>query len=277
VLFTTDCAFAAPPHSPPHLLPAQTATEPVGRRLAVQFVGTRMRTATIHSRLIWKGSIGLSMSCWMLAVLIAMLASWIEQPSAAPQAATATTAPAAVVPGTTPATIAVPVIATGCLIREPAGSGAPPVGHEAGGASELALAQAILRHPDGRALNTAPRSAVPGSSPAGFGSGTTSEPVPGGRRPSSGAIDQAFWLAGAKAVELSRYIGKQVEITGTLDDNAQTASRTASAAPNADAGSSPNRRSAASPTADAAAVAHPSAPLRVITVGAFRVLTESCS
>jgi len=223
------------------------------------------RSTWPHS--IWNGSIGLSMSCWLLALVIAALASWVERPSAAPQAAAAATTPAGA-----------PVTATGCLIREPAGSGAPPVGHEAGGASELALTQATLRHQDGRALNTAPRSAVPGSSPAGFGSGTTSEPVPGGRRPSAAAaIDQAFWLAGAKAAELSRYVGKRMEITGTLDDTAQAVDRTTSAAPSADAGSSSSRRSAASPTADEAAVSHPSAPSRAITVSAFRVLTESCS
>jgi len=167
------------------------------------------------------------------------------------------------------------MIATGCVSRQPDANGAPAVAHEAGSAIGLALTKATLTTKDGAAVGAVPRSAVPGSLPAGSGSGTTSQPVTGGRT-STPIVDQAFWLAGGRAGELSSLLGKRVEVIGTVDA-LQASNPGTLATPSADAGQSPARRSpTASTPASAPAVAHPSAPSRAITVNAFRVLSESC-
>jgi hypothetical protein len=64
-------------------------------------------------------------------------------------------------------------------------------------------------------------------------------------------VDQSFWLVGAKAPELLRYVGRRAEITGTIDDKLA-----------ANPGGQP---------------VNPLAPTRAISVSTFRVLTEGCS
>ncbi len=167
------------------------------------------------------------------------------------------------------------MIVVGCVTRVPDAHGAPAVAHEAGSAIGLALTKATLTTKDGARVGTEPRSAVPGSLPAGTGSGTTSHPVAGGRA-SMPIVEQAFWLAGGRAGELSSLLGKRVEVVGTVDA-IQASNPGTPAAASGDAGQSAARRSpTASTPASAPAVAHPSAPSRAVTVNAFRVLSESC-
>jgi hypothetical protein len=158
------------------------------------------------------------------------------------------------------------VSAVGCITQSPDTAAAPPTGHEQGAAKGLTLSRATIRLSDGRAVGVPPRSAVPGSLPAGGGSGSTdtaSKPAP--------VVEQSFWLVGPKSAELTRFVDKRVEVTGTVDERLTPNPGT----PTADAGSAAARRAVTAPP-EPPATAHPSAPSRSISVNSFRVLGESC-
>jgi hypothetical protein len=133
------------------------------------------------------------------------------------------------------------VTAVGCVAQLPDAPTAPPTGHEQAAAKGLTITRARL---EDRAV---PQTAAP--------------------------VEQSFWLVGAKAAELLRFVGKRVELTGTIDDRL---------APNpggraiTDAGASPSRRAATAPP-DPPANPHPSAPARAISVSSFRLVNETCS
>ena len=165
------------------------------------------------------------------------------------------------------ATPPVNVTAVGCLAQLPDSAAAPPTGHEQDAAKGLALTRVAMPPRDAGA-NT-PRSAVPGSRPAGSGTGTTDSATP---RPAA-REEQSFWLVGSKAPELLRLLGRRIEVTGPIDERL---------APNpgnqsiTDAGASSARRATTVP-AELPATAHPSAPSRAISVSTFRLLNENCS
>lgn len=96
------------------------------------------------------------------------------------------------------------------------------------------------------------RSAVPGSSPGGSGSGTVPQPTGTSGGVSSGGAPVTYVLVtpAASTRELTRYAGERVEITGTTSD--------ADVPP---------------PSSESA---HPSAPTREITVKSFRALGGAC-
>jgi hypothetical protein len=157
----------------------------------------------------------------------------------------------------------------GCLAQLADSPSAPPTGHEQDAAKGLALTRVTVPPRDAR--GNAPRSAVPGSSPSGFGSGTTDGNSP---RPTAAARDeQSFWIVGNKAPELLRLLGRRVEVTGPLDQRL---------APNpgnqnvTDAGAAAARRAATAPD-EPPTTAHPSAPTRAISVSTFRLLDGACS
>ena len=159
--------------------------------------------------------------------------------------------------------------AVGCITRSDDTAAAPPTGHEQGAAKGLTLARATMKSSDGRAVGTPPRSAVPGSVPTGAGSGTTDAAVT--RQPAP--VEHSFWLVGAKSAELTRFIGRRVEVAGTIDERLTANPGTAGVT---DAGAAAGRRAVTAPP-DAPVTAHPSAPSRSISVLSFRVLEESCS
>ena len=85
-------------------------------------------------------------------------------------------------------------------------------------------------------------------------------------------VEQSFWLVGAKSAELTRFVGKRVEVTGTVDDRLTPNPGT----PNVtDAGSAAARRAVTAPP-EPPVTAHPSAPSRSISVNSFRVIAEDC-
>ena len=155
-----------------------------------------------------------------------------------------------------------PIVAMGCIAQAPESAAAPPTGHEQAAAKGLTLTRATTRAPDTRAG----RSAVPGSQPSGTGTGTTD-----GNPPRAARVEQSFWLVGAKAAEMLRFLGRRVEVTGTIDEKLA-----ANPGGVTDAGASAARRAATAPP-EPAATAHPSAPTRAISVSTFRVLDEACS
>src|SRR6187455_844923 len=102
------------------------------------------------------------------------------------------------------------VTAVGCIAHQPDTEAAPPTGHEQGAATGLSITRATVKSGDGRNPGDAPRSAVPGSVPSGSvpsgsGSGTTAGSA--APRGASAPIEQSFWLVGAKAAELTRFVG----------------------------------------------------------------------
>ena len=164
-------------------------------------------------------------------------------------------------------TVPATVTAVGCIAQSADTAAAPPTGHEQGAAKGLTLARATVKSGDGRDAGTPRRSAVPGSLPEGVGSGTTDAAV--ARLPVP--VEQSFWLVGAKSAELTRFVGKRVEVAGTIDERLTANPGTTVT----DAGAAAARRAATAP-ADAPATAHPSAPSRSISVLSFRVLDEKC-
>jgi hypothetical protein len=160
------------------------------------------------------------------------------------------------------------VNAVGCVTQTQDAAAAPSTAHEQGAAKGLTLSRATLKLSDGRAVGTPPRSAVPGSLPEGGGSGSTD--VTAGRAPVP--VEQSFWLVGAKSGELTRFVGKRVEVTGTMDDR-QTPNPGTPAV--TDTGSAAARRAATAPP-EPPVTAHPSAPSRSISVLSFRVVGEGC-
>lgn len=166
-------------------------------------------------------------------------------------------------------TVAPDVTAVGCITQSPDTAAAPPTGHEQGAAKGLTLARATIKSSDGRAVGAQPRSAVPGSVPAGAGSGSTDAAVARPPLP----VEQSFWLVGAKSAELTRFVGKRVEVAGTIDERLTANPGTAGVT---DAGAAAARRAVTAPP-EAPADAHPSAPSRSISVLSFRVLNEGCT
>lgn len=154
-----------------------------------------------------------------------------------------------------------PITAVGCIAQTPDNAAAPPTGHEQAAAKGLTLTRATTR-----ADQRTGRSAVPGSQPSGTGSGTTD-----GNTPKVARVEQSFWLVGGKAAEMLRFLGRRVEVTGTIDEKLA-----ANPGGVTDAGGSAARRAATAPP-EPPATAHPSAPTRAISVSAFRVLDEACS
>ena len=154
-----------------------------------------------------------------------------------------------------------PITAMGCVAQAPNDAAAPPTGHEQAAAKGLTLTGATTR-----ADQRTGRSAVPGSQPSGTGTGTTD-----GNTPRAVRVEQTFWLVGAKAAEMLRFLGRRVEVTGTIDEKLA-----ANPGGVADAGASAARRAATAPP-DQPVTAHPSAPTRAISVNTFRVLDETCS
>ena len=107
-----------------------------------------------------------------------------------------------------------PIVATGCLAQAPNNAVAPPTGHEQEAAKGLTLTRATIRAPERR-------------------------------------VEESFWLVGAKAPELLRFVGRRAEITGTIDEKLA-----------ANPGGQP---------------VDPLAPTRAISVSTFRVLDQACS
>jgi len=107
-----------------------------------------------------------------------------------------------------------PITAVGCLAQTPESVAAPPTGHEREAAKGLTLTRATMKAPDRR-------------------------------------VEQSFWLLGAKAPEMLRYVGRRAEVTGTIDDKIA-----------ANPGGQP---------------VNPLSPTRAISVSTFRVLDETCS
>jgi len=151
------------------------------------------------------------------------------------------------------------VVAVGCLVRQTATAGAPTTGHEGESAHGLTLTKATLVN-------------------AG-GSETVAK-----QRPPSGASttadERAFWIAGSRGAELTRYIGQRVQVTGTLQ---QTASEPASSTGSVGTGGTrtgDTRTTTAQPGTRAASgdsrVAHPSAPTQTINVTSFSVDGGRC-
>lgn len=158
------------------------------------------------------------------------------------------------------------ITAAGCLAQLPDAAAAPPTGHEQTAAKGLMLARAMVKSTDGRAATVPSQSAVPGSLPAGRGSGTTDAAA----TRQAAAVEQSFWLVGTKSAELTRFIGKRVEVAGMVDERLSANPGTA------DAGAAAARRAATAPP-EVPSTAHPSAPTRAISVLSFRMLDESCS
>jgi hypothetical protein len=129
------------------------------------------------------------------------------------------------------------------------------------------LTRATIKLSDGRAVGTPPRSAVPGSLPAGAGTGSTDAATSRAPLP----VEQSFWLVGSRSAELLRVVGKRVEVTGTVDDRQTPNPGT----PVTDAGSAAARRAVTAPP-EPPVTAHPSAPSRSISVVSFRVTAEGC-
>ena len=161
------------------------------------------------------------------------------------------------------------VTATGCLIQEPPLPGAPLAGHESASATGLALKKATVQPSESTSdVNVQRPSAVPGSSPSGRGSETTVPNSAASRPPAPTSGDRAFWIGGKQRVELSRYIGKRVQVTGLLEQkSAPTAVSSGRTTP------APGVRQQTSDST----VAHPSAPVDTIDVQTFRVVEGSCS
>jgi len=162
------------------------------------------------------------------------------------------------------------VTAVGCIAHQPDTEAAPPTGHEQGAATGLSITRATVKSGDGRNPGDAPRSAVPGSVPSGSGSGTTAGSA--APRGASAPIEQSFWLVGAKAAELTRFVGHRVEVVGAIDARLDANPGTPRVT---DAGAAAARRSSTAPP-EPPASAHPSAPTRAIAVTSFRVLGEGC-
>jgi hypothetical protein len=160
----------------------------------------------------------------------------------------------------------VSVSAIGCLAQTTDAVTAPPTGHEQAAAKGLTLTRATVRMQDAPA--SVQRSAVPGSLPSGVGTGTTDSAAPREAK----TVEQAYWIVGPKASELLRFLGRRVEVTGTIDDRlaANPGNRAVT-----DAGAAAARRSTAA-AAEPPAPAHPSAPTRALSVATFRVLDDSC-
>jgi len=72
---------------------------------------------------------------------------------------------------------------------------------------------------------------------------------------------------------LTRFIGRRVEVAGTIDERLTPNPGTAGVT---DTGAAAARRAVTAPP-EAPAAAHPSAPSRSIAVLSFRVLDEGCS
>jgi hypothetical protein len=157
------------------------------------------------------------------------------------------------------------VTASGCVVQAASTAGAPPTGHEQAAATGLTLTRATLSTSEVGSR----RSAVPGSLPSGSGTGTTDSASPRG----AARVEQSFWLVGAKAAELLRFLGRRVELTGTIDDRL---SPNPGGEPVTDTGAAAARRAPTAP-ADPPAVAHPSAPTRAISVKTFRLVGGTCS
>jgi len=162
------------------------------------------------------------------------------------------------------------VTAIGCVAQLLDTATAPPTGHEQGAATGLTLTRARVTLRDARGASAPPRSAVPGSLPGGSGSGTTPDNV---AKSGAATVEQSLWVVGTKSAELTRFVGKRVEVVGVIDTRLEPNPGTPHVT---DAGAAAARRSTAAQP-EPPALAHPSAPTRALSVTSFRVLDEACS
>ena len=84
--------------------------------------------------------------------------------------------------------------------------------------------------------------------------------------------EQSLWVVGAKAAELTRFVGKRVELAGAIDERLAANSGTPGVT---DTGAAAARRRSQAPREPPAA-AHPSAPSRAIAVISFRLVGDTC-
>lgn len=173
------------------------------------------------------------------------------------------------------------VMAAGCLIRQTTAAVAPTAGHESESADGLALTKATLVDAAPAGDRRGAPSAVPGSRPAGAGSETVGRQQPSSSAPSS-VEERAFWIVGSHRAELTRYIGKHVQVTGTLQQPpaAESSERTPAGVGTTgtragDTGAGSARPGTRVETAESR-VAHPSAPTQSINVETFRVDEALC-
>jgi len=162
------------------------------------------------------------------------------------------------------------VTAIGCVAQLLDTAAAPPTGHEQGAATGLTLTRARVTLRDAGGGGAPPRSAVPGSLPAGSGSGTTPDSA---GKSGAATVEQSLWVVGTKSAELTRFVGKRVEAVGVIDTRLEPNPGTPKVT---DAGAAGARRSTAAQP-EPPALAHPSAPTRALSVTSFRVLDEACS
>jgi hypothetical protein len=183
------------------------------------------------------------------------------------------------------------VTVTGCLVRQ-TGLGAaytPAVGANQNG--ELVLTKAAMNGEQRRPASPDSRTAVPGSSPSGSGTGTINNTAGAGQAPVD-ATERSFVVAGGRGADLNKLVGQRVELVGMLEEEVPTGTsgttaratgstpattdrdrQRGSAAPAGPTGSAgPGSRS----EGDAAPVAHPSAPLQRLTVSSFRPVGGTC-
>ena len=159
------------------------------------------------------------------------------------------------------------VTAAGCLTRQTSAPVAPIAGHESESADGLALTKATLVDAAPASDRTTAPSAVPGSRPAGAGSETVARQQPPSSAPTS-TEERAFWIVGSHRAELTRYIGKHGQVTGTLQTPPASAERTTPAVGTTGTRAGDTRTETARPGTRAetgeSRVAHPSAPTHTI-------------
>jgi hypothetical protein len=156
-----------------------------------------------------------------------------------------------------------PITVVGCLVRQTTA--------EAGRTGdELVLTQAVPR----AAGTTPPASAVPGSAPSGSGSGTV-PPAPAAQDAGTGTNERSFAIAanGDDRAALAKRVGQRVEILGILDESTAAGSRTDEDTRRRVAEDAGGQGRVEKP----AQTAHPSAPVRRITVTSFRAVGGTCN
>jgi len=156
------------------------------------------------------------------------------------------------------------VVAAGCLTRQTSAAAAPIAGHESESADGLALTKATFVDTPPASDRTSAPSAVRGSRPAGA------------------EAERAFWIVGSHRAELTRYIGKHVQVTGTLQKPlaVESSERTTAGVGTTGSRAGDTRTGTAQPGTRAEAgdsrAAHPSAPTQTINVATFRVDEGLC-
>jgi hypothetical protein len=160
------------------------------------------------------------------------------------------------------------ISAIGCLVRQTSAGAALSAQDVA--ADDLVLTGATL------APTPAVRSAVPGSSPSGSGSGTIPPAASAAQNPPAGERSFALRVPGTEdRAALTKYVGQRIEITATVDDTGAGSRRTDSASASPSTGEAAAGTSGRAETPSPAA--HPSAPVQRVTVASFRPVGGSCN